>query len=131
MNDQNLNKLLIFSNIVISSIYTNGRKASSIITNKLLDMMSHTGTIIMDVAIDQGGTTEQSKPMTLQNPIIRYNNTSIYCVPNIPSCEPTEASIKLSNAIYPYLHSILYDDREDAKYYCELQKGLYTNPISV
>lgn len=131
MNEQNLKKLLIFSNIVISSIYTNGRKASSIITNKLLDMMSHTGTIIMDVAIDQGGTTEQSKPMTLQNPIIRYNNTSIYCVPNIPSCEPTEASIKLSNAIYPYLHSILYDDREDAKYYCELQKGLYINTITI
>uniref|UniRef100_A0A6C0LE33 Uncharacterized protein n=1 Tax=viral metagenome TaxID=1070528 RepID=A0A6C0LE33_9ZZZZ len=131
MNEKNLKKLLIFSNIVISSIYTNGRKASSIITNELLDMMSHTGTIIMDVAIDQGGTTEQSKPTTLQNPIIRYNNTSIYCVPNIPSCEPTEASIKLSTAIYPYLHSILCYNKEDDKYFNELQKGLYTNPISV
>jgi alanine dehydrogenase len=131
MNEKNLKKLLIFSNIVISSIYTNGMKATSIITNKLLDMMSHTETIIMDVAIDQGGTTEQSRPTTLQNPIIQYNNTSIYCVPNIPSCEPTEASIKLSAAIYPYIHSILYDDRDDAKYYCELQKGLYINPIII
>jgi alanine dehydrogenase len=102
-------------------------KASSIITNKLLDLMSNTGSIIMDVAIDQGGTTEQSVPMTLHNPMIRYNNTSIYCVPNIPSTEPTEASIKLSNAIYPYLHSLLGDGDADAgaKYVKELQKGLY------
>jgi alanine dehydrogenase len=125
MNEQNLKKLLIFSNIVISSIYTNGRKATSIITNQHLDMMSHTGSIIMDVAIDQGGTTEQSRPTTLQNPMIRYNNTSIYCVPNIPSCEPTEASIKLSNAIYPYLQSLICDSEDDAKYLRELQKGLY------
>jgi alanine dehydrogenase len=89
----------------------------------------------MDVAIDQGGTTEQSVPMTLQNPMIRYNNTSIYCVPNIPSTEPTEASIKLSNAIYPYLHSLLGDGESsersnahadtDTRYLRELQKGLY------
>jgi alanine dehydrogenase len=140
MNEQNLKKTLIFSNIVISSVYNNGMKASSIITNKLLDLMSNTGSIIMDVAIDQGGTTEQSVPMTLQNPMIRYNNTSIYCVPNIPSTEPTEASIKLSNAIYPYLHSLLgdadaeYSERSerndphadaDARYLRELQKGLY------
>jgi len=137
MNERNLKKILIFSNIIISSIYTNGRKASSIITNKLLDMMSPTGSIIMDVAIDQGGTTEQSVPTTLRNPFIKYCNTSIYCVPNIPSTEPTEASIKLSNAIYPYLHSLLGEDREggedreDAKYNRELQRGLYVNPIGI
>jgi alanine dehydrogenase len=127
MNEKNLKKLLIFSNIIISSIYTNGMKASRIITNKLLDLMSRTGSIIMDVAIDQGGTTEQSMPMTLKNPIIKYNNTSIYCVPNIPSTEPTEASIKLSNSIYPYLHSILFDATDDNRYFCELQRGLYVN----
>ena len=126
MNDKNLKKLLIFSNVVISSIYTNGMKATRIITNKLLDLMSHTGAIIMDVAIDQGGTTEQSVPTTLYNPLITYKNTSIYCVPNIPSLEPTEASIKLSNAIYPYLHSLLYDTiRDNNMYYKELQRGLY------
>ena len=68
--------------------------------------------------------------MTLQNPIIKYNNTSIYCVPNIPSCEPTEASIKLSNAIYPYLRSLLrISESGDTNYFNELQKGLYVNPI--
>jgi alanine dehydrogenase len=129
MNDKNLKKLLIFSNIVISSIYSNGMKASKIINNELLELMSRTGPIIMDVAIDQGGTTEQSFPTTLKNPIIKYKNTNIYCVPNIPTTEPTEASIKLSNAIYPYLYSLISADNSkmNAKYLRELDRGLYVN----
>jgi alanine dehydrogenase len=129
MNDKNLKKLLIFSNIVISSIYSNGMKASKIINNELLELMSHTGPIIMDVAIDQGGTTDQSFPTTLEKPIIKYKNTNIYCVPNIPSTEPTEASIKLSNAIYPYLYSLVSSDESNinAKYLRELDRGLYFN----
>jgi alanine dehydrogenase len=126
MNDKNLKKLLIFSNIVISSIYVNGMKAKQIINNEILDLMSHTGSIIMDVAIDQGGTTEQSTPTTLENPLIKYNNTNIYCVPNIPSTEPIEASIKLSNAIYPYLDSLLSTDI-NSKYLHELNRSLYVN----
>ena len=137
MNDKNLKKLLLFSNIVISSIYSNGMKASKIITTDLLELMSnntcnyrslHNRPIIMDVAIDQGGTTEQSFPTTLENPLIQYKNTHIYCVPNIPSTEPTEASIKLSNAVYPYLRSlVLVNDDDNAKYLRELHRALYVN----
>ena len=110
-------------------------KASKIITNELLDLMSsntcnyrslHNRPIIMDVAIDQGGTTEQSFPTTLENPLIRYKNTHIYCVPNIPSTEPTEASIKLSNAVIPYLLSLLSANAND-KYLRELDRSLYVN----
>jgi alanine dehydrogenase len=128
MNDKNLKKLLIFSNIVISSIYVNGMKATKIINNELLDLMSHSGSIIMDVAIDQGGTTDQSTPTTLQNPLIKYKKTNIYCVPNIPSTEPYEASIKLSNAIYPYLDSLL-SSNIDSKYLQELNRSLYVNKV--
>ena len=140
MNDKNLKKLLIFSDIVISSIYNNGMKASKIITNDLLDLMSSNicnsrcslkRPIIMDVAIDQGGTTEQSLPTTLEKPIIQYKKTHIYCVPNIPSTEPTEASIKLSNAIYPYLCSLLSvntcDSNSNDKYLRELDRAKYVN----
>jgi len=138
MNDKNLKKLLLFSNIVISSIYNNGMKASKIITNDLLELMSnntcysrssHNRPIIMDVAIDQGGTTDQSLPTTLERPLIQYKNTHIYCVPNIPSTEPTEASIKLSNAVYPYLRSLVLVNVDNAndKYLRELDRALYIN----
>jgi alanine dehydrogenase len=81
----------------------------------------------MDVAIDQGGTTDQSTPTTLEDPLIKYKNTKIYCVPNIPSTEPIEASIQLSNAIYPYLHSLITNNANNAKYLRELNRGLYVN----
>ena len=126
MNEKNLKKLLIFSNIVISSIYINGMKAKKIINNELLDLMSRTRPIIMDVAIDQGGTTDQSTATTLEDPLIKYKNTNIYCVPNIPSTEPIEASIKLSNAIYPYLNSLIANNN-NTKYLRELNRGLYVN----
>lgn len=126
MNATNLKKLMIFSDIVISSIYNNGMKASKVITTELLDLMTSPSSIIIDVAIDQGGTTEKSIPTTFKNPFIKYKNTNIYCVPNIPSYEPTEASIKLSNSIYPYLNSLILSD-DNSMYFKELNRGLYVN----
>ena len=107
-------------------------KASKIITNELLDVMSVRSAIIIDVAIDQGGTTEKSIPTTFKKPFIKYKNTNIYCVPNIPSYEPTEASIKLSNSIYPYLNSLTTSNNQNSntienKYLVELNRGLYVN----
>ena len=141
MKTNNLKKLMLFSDIVISSIYNNGMKASKVITTELLDLMTSPSSIIIDVAIDQGGTTEKSMPTTFKNPFIKYKNTNIYCVPNIPSYEPTEASIKLSNSIYPYLNSLISSDdsycsdnsddcdnvHNSNKYLIELNRGLYVN----
>jgi alanine dehydrogenase len=64
--------------------------------------------------------------------MIQYKNTNIYCVPNIPSTEPTEASIKLSNAVYPYLRSLVLVNNSEAnnandKYLKELNRALYIN----
>jgi alanine dehydrogenase len=105
MTEDNLRMLLRRCLIVIGSIYIKGEKATQIIRNDMMfDMME--GSIIMDVAIDQGGITEQSKVTTMSNPLIRYGRTSIYCVPNIPSCVPRRATDVLSKAIYKYLKLI-------------------------
>lgn len=106
MTDENLLKLLKESNIIIGSIYNTGEKAKKIISNEMLELVP-INSIIMDVAIDQGGITEQSKPTTIKDPIINYKNANIYCVPNIPSSVPYEASYNLSEAIYPYLDLLL------------------------
>lgn len=106
MSDENLMTLLKESNIVIGSIYNTGEKANKLISNEMLNAMPE-NSIIMDVAIDQGGITEQSKPTTMVDPIITYNNRHIYCVPNIPASVPDEASKNLSGAIYPYLCMLL------------------------
>jgi len=105
MNELNLSNLLIKSTIVVGSIYNNGEKAQKLIINDLLVLMPK-DSIFMDVAIDQGGMTTKSKPTTFVNPLIKYHNTYIYCVPNIPSNVPHRASINLSNVICPYVISL-------------------------
>ena len=108
MNDKNLIELLKVSTIVIGSIYNSGEKAQKLITNDMMDLMLE-NSIIMDVAIDQGGITEQSEIRNIFDPIIKYNKTNIYCVSNIPSAVPYRASKELSNAIYPYIEDIIKD----------------------
>lgn len=108
-NETNLIQFLKTSSIIIGSIYISGQKAEKLITNSMLELMKP-NSIIMDVAIDQGGITEQSISTTYDNPIIKYKHTNIYCVPNIPSSVPNEASIALSSAIIPYIYNILLDD---------------------
>ena len=108
MNYINLSKLMMKSNIVIGSIYNNGEKAKKLIINDLLVIMPK-DSLFMDVAIDQGGMTEKSKPTTVTNPFIKYHNTYIYCVPNIPSSVPNKASINLSKVICPYVITLAHE----------------------
>ena len=105
MNNDNLLFLMQKSIITIGSIYNTGKEAERLLTNSILDSMPN-GAIIMDVAIDQGGITEQSRPTTREDPIIQYKHVNIYCVPNIPSSAPHKASILLSNSIVNYVKAI-------------------------
>jgi alanine dehydrogenase len=105
MNNDNLLFLMQKSIITIGSIYNTGKEAERLLTNSILDSMPN-GAIIMDVAIDQGGITEQSRPTTKEDPIIQYKHVNIYCVPNIPSSAPRKASILLSNSIVNYVKAI-------------------------
>ena len=105
MNDDNLKLLMKKSIITIGSIYNTGSETNKLLTNDILDTMP-TNSIIMDVAIDQGGITEQSMPTNKEKPLIIYKNVSIYCVPNIPSCVPLKASRLLSNSIKDYVIAI-------------------------
>lgn len=103
MTEENMWMLIRRCRIVIGCIYINGERAKRIISNEMMEEMID-GSIIMDVAIDQGGITEQSKATSMGNPMIRYGRTSIYCVPNIPSCVPREATNELSKEIYRYIY---------------------------
>jgi len=106
INDDELKKYISNSNIIIGCIYNTGKEAVKLITNELLDLMQD-NSIFVDIAIDQGGMTEQSRPTTIDDPIINYKNIKLYCVPNIPSVIPNEASIELSKSIIPYLINLL------------------------
>ena len=113
--------------IIIGSIYNTGMKADRLLTNDILDSMTK-GAIIMDVAIDQGGITEQSKITSIDEPIIEYNGVNIYCVPNIPSRYSKTASLSISNIITPFLLQIAEDGgiEKAIRYNIGLKNGVYT-----
>jgi alanine dehydrogenase len=119
LNDDNLEMIARKSIIIVGSVYNRGEKASKMFTNELLELMPQ-GSILMDVAIDQGGVSSQSRPTTFDFPIIKYKQMNLYCVPNIPSCVPRKASKYLSNSIVEYVDIIASGE---AQQYNEFSEG--------
>lgn len=60
------------------------------------------GSVIVDVAIDQGGCTEVSRPTTYENPVYKVNDVTMYCVANMPGSVPYSSTLALTNATLSY-----------------------------
>jgi alanine dehydrogenase len=100
-NKANLRKALGDADLVISSVLIPGGKAPKLITRDTLKIMKP-GAVIVDVAIDQGGTTETSKPTTHRDPIYTVDGIVHYCVANMPGAMPLTSTLALTNATMPY-----------------------------
>lgn len=94
-----------FADILIGAIQTKGAKSPHIVTEEMVKSMKKSS-IIIDIAIDQGGCVETSYPTTLSDPIFRKHNVIHYCVPNMPSLVSRTASYGLTNASISYLNEI-------------------------
>jgi len=90
------------ADLVISSVLVRGAKAPCLIDRKLLKKMKK-GAVIIDVAIDQGGSTECSKPTTHDNPTYVVDDVVHYCVTNMPGAVARTSSYALTNATLPYI----------------------------
>jgi alanine dehydrogenase len=124
-SDDTLRRCLSISHLIIGSIYTRGEGAPKIITNELLDIIP-SGAVFVDVAIDQGGMTEQSFPGTLQDPVSYYKQVKLYCVPNLPARVPQKASTALSNVVAPYAKLLALNGVDEAiKQNAILRSGLH------
>ena len=78
-----------------------GAKAPHLITRDMLKLINR-GTVLVDVAIDQGGCFESSRPTTHSEPIYDINGVIHYCVANIPGAVPQTSTLALTNATLPY-----------------------------
>ena len=99
---ENIIKLLPTADIVIGSVLTTGAKAPKLITRDMLSLIQH-GSVLVDVAIDQGGCFETSHPTTHQAPIYFVDHILHYCVTNMPGAVPYTSTIGLTNATLPYI----------------------------
>lgn len=100
-NKANLRKTLADADLVVSSVLIPGGKAPKLITKETLKIMKP-GAVIVDVAIDQGGSTDTSRPTTHRDPIYTVDGIIHYCVTNMPGAMPMTSTMALTNATIRY-----------------------------
>lgn len=106
--------------LVIGSVLIPGAKAPKLLTKEMLKLM-RPGTVIVDVAIDQGGCFETSIPTTHSNPVYTLEGIVHYAVANIPGAVPYTSTLALTNATIPYTIKIANLGWEEA---CKQDHGL-------
>lgn len=104
-NRHNIEEILPTVDIVIGAVYSTGEKAPHLITREMLSFCKK-GTVMVDVAIDQGGCIETSKPTTHDEPVFEVDGVIHYCVANMPGDYPVTATQALANATMPYVLKI-------------------------
>ena len=100
-----LDKLVAEADLLIGGVLIPGAEAPKLITKPMLKLMKR-GSVIVDVAIDQGGCVETSKPTTHGDPTYIIDDVIHYCVANMPGGVPRTSTIALNNATLPHLVKI-------------------------
>lgn len=112
------------SDLIIGAVLVHGAKAPKLITNELVKRMKP-GAVLVDIAIDQGGCFEDSRPTTHAEPTFPVHNALFYCVANMPGAVPFTSTYALSNATLTYALSLANRGwREALKRDPALLKGL-------
>jgi alanine dehydrogenase len=96
-----IHEQVLGADMVIGTVLIPGAKAPKLITNELVAQMKP-GSVLVDVAIDQGGCFEDSHPTTHTNPTFTTHNSIFYCVANMPGAVPNTSTWALTNATLPY-----------------------------
>ncbi|OGR24738.1 MAG: alanine dehydrogenase [Desulfobacterales bacterium RIFOXYA12_FULL_46_15] len=96
-----IRELVKNSDLVIGAVLVAGAKAPKLITRDMLQTMKK-GSVIVDVAIDQGGCFETSRPTTHSDPVYEIDGVIHYSVANMPGAVPLTSTIALTNATLPY-----------------------------
>ncbi|MDX1637900.1 MAG: alanine dehydrogenase [Balneolaceae bacterium] len=123
-SEANIRKMLPHVDLVIGAVLKPGAKAPHLITREMLKVMKP-GAVLVDVAIDQGGCFETSKPTTHEVPTFLVDDVLHYCVANMPGAVPNTSTLGLTNVTLPYALDLGNKGwRKAVKEDPELEKGL-------
>lgn len=100
-NEYNIRELIASHDLIIGAVLIPGAKAPHLITRDMLKEMRE-GTVLVDVAVDQGGCIETCKPTTHEDPTYIIDGIVHYCVANMPGAVPYTSTLALTNATLPY-----------------------------
>ena len=101
-NEFNIRKHIKTHDLIIGGVLLKGAKAPNLITKDMLKEMQP-GTVIVDVAVDQGGCVETTRPTTHEDPIFIIDDVVHYCVANMPGAVPYTSTVALTHATLPYI----------------------------
>jgi alanine dehydrogenase len=90
------------ADLVIGAVLIPGAKAPKLVTNDLVAEMKP-GSVLVDIAVDQGGCFEDTRPTTHADPTYTVHNSTFYCVANMPGAVPNTSTYALTNATLPYV----------------------------
>ena len=112
------------ADLVIGAVLVHGAKAPKLVSNALVKSMK-SGSVLVDIAIDQGGCFEDSRPTTHAEPTYMVHGSVFYCVANMPGAVPVASTYALTNATLPYALSIAnHGWKEACSKDANLAKGL-------
>lgn len=112
------------ADLIVGAVLIAGDKAPHVVTRDMLKLMQ-AGTVLVDVAIDQGGCFETSRPTTHLDPVFVIDDVVHYCVANIPGAVPMTSTLALTNATLPYAMLLANMGWEKAcEEHKDLKKGL-------
>ena len=100
-SEYEIEKEVTQADLVIGAVLVHGAKAPKLVSNDLVKKMKP-GSVLVDVAIDQGGCFTDSKPTTHQEPTFKVHNSIFYCVANMPGAVPATSTYALANATIKY-----------------------------
>lgn len=100
-NELTIRRLIKNHDLIVGAVLIPGAKAPNLITRDMLKEM-RPGTVIVDVAVDQGGCIETCRPTTHDDPIFIIDKVVHYCVANMPGAVPYTSTVALTNATLPY-----------------------------
>jgi len=100
-NSYEIEKAVLDADLVIGAVLIHGAKAPKLVSNDLVSRMKP-GSVLVDIAIDQGGCFEDSRPTTHADPTYAVHNSLFYCVANMPGAVPNTSTYALTNVTLPY-----------------------------
>lgn len=104
-NAYELEQAVLAADLVIGAVLVPGAKAPTLVSNSLVARMKP-GSVLVDIAIDQGGCFEDSVPTTHDDPTYKVHDSVFYCVANMPGAVPRTSTYALTNATLPYVVAI-------------------------
>lgn len=100
-NEYTIREIIKDADLIVGGVLVPGAKAPKLITRDMLKLM-RPGTVLVDVAVDQGGCIETCRPTTHEDPTFIIDDVVHYCVANMPGAVPYTSTLALTNATLPY-----------------------------